>query len=100
MELSDISYDATTCPPELKAGRIGGAFGGSASKEVTQQCVRISATMTNPTKAPLVNVAVFGFVLDELVSGFVNGPVGYLKPYLNAVILIELVIPRRLARQS
>ena len=68
MELSDIKYSSTECPPDLKAGRIGGAFGGAVSKEVQQQCVKVTATAENPSKSPLKNVAVFGFVLDEQAS--------------------------------
>jgi hypothetical protein len=67
MELSDVQYDAAECPPDLKAGRIGGAFGGTASKEVSQQCVKVSCRVNNPTDKPLKDVAVFGFVLDEKV---------------------------------
>jgi len=76
MELSNIEYAADTCPPELKAGRIGGSFGGTVTKEVTQQCVRVTATMTNPTKAPIKDIAVFGFVLDEQAGASViaNNP--------------------------
>ena len=68
MELNDWTYETAECPPALKAGRIGGAFGGAASKEVTQQCVKVTATAINPTKSPLKECAVFGFVLDEAVS--------------------------------
>jgi hypothetical protein len=68
MELTGVTYEAAECPAALKAGRIGGAFGGAASKEVTQQCVKVSATALNPTKAALKECAVFGFVLDEQVG--------------------------------
>jgi len=76
MELSNIQYEADTCPPELKAGRIGGSFGGTVSKEVTQQCVKCTATLTNPTKNTLKDIAVFGFVLDEQAGASViaNNP--------------------------
>jgi hypothetical protein len=67
MALENLTYEATECPPELKAGRIGGAFGGTASKEVNQQCVKVQATITNPNKSVLNDVAVFGFVLDDQV---------------------------------
>lgn len=65
MELTDVAYEAVTCPPDLAAGRIGGALGTASRKEIVQQCVRVTATATNPTKQALENVAVFGFVIDE-----------------------------------
>ena len=65
MDLSDITYAAVECPPQLKAGRVGGAFGGSASKGVLQQCLEVTATAYNPGKKPLVDAAVFGFVLNK-----------------------------------
>jgi hypothetical protein len=77
MELTGVTYEAAECPAALKAGRIGGAFGGAASKEVTQQCVKVSATALNPTKAALKECAVFGFVLDEQVGGGGWGCVGW-----------------------
>ncbi len=70
MSMVGATYEATECPAELKAGRIGGAFGGSASKQVTQQCVKVTAEITNPAKQTLKDVAVFGFVLDEQVRAF------------------------------
>lgn len=76
MELSDVEYEAVECPPSLKAGRIGGAFGGSASREVLQQCVKVTCSVTNPTKKSLIDAAVFGFVLDPITGASViaNNP--------------------------
>lgn len=89
MELKDLTYETAECPPSLKAGRIGGAFGGGASKEVTQQCVKVTATAINPTKSPLKECAVFGFVLDEAVSG--SEPCWLSLPFLYCLLLCSPV---------
>jgi hypothetical protein len=66
IELSNVQYAPADCPPGLDS-RIGGAFGGSVTKQVTQQCVKVSAHAKNPGKSPLSDVSVFGFVIDEEV---------------------------------
>ena len=78
LELDSIQYEETECPPELKAGRIGGAYGGSAAKNVEQACVKVKATVTNDGRGakPLSRVAVFGFVIDPVTGASViaNNP--------------------------
>lgn len=76
MDLSGIKYEVTECPPELKEGRIGGSLTAGARKEVFQKCINVKAIATNPTKKPLKDAAVFGFVSDELAGASViaNNP--------------------------
>lgn len=49
MEFDDIKYEPVECPKNF-GGKIGGSFGGSASRDVKQQCIQMTATVTNPTK--------------------------------------------------
>jgi len=92
MELENISYEAVSCPPNF-AGKIGGSFGGTVSKTVTQQCVKVAATLTNPTKGPLKDVAVFGFVLDEKAGASVIANNPDLRSDSGQFAQIELVPP-------
>eukprot|EP00617_Octactis_speculum_P015436 CAMPEP_0185767594 /NCGR_PEP_ID=MMETSP1174-20130828/45026_1 /TAXON_ID=35687 /ORGANISM="Dictyocha speculum, Strain CCMP1381" /LENGTH=220 /DNA_ID=CAMNT_0028451879 /DNA_START=32 /DNA_END=694 /DNA_ORIENTATION=- len=75
MEIMDYTYEAAECPKNF-GGRVGGSFTATAGKAVLQQCVKISCTLTNPTKKPLVDVAVFGFVSEERTgaSAIANNP--------------------------
>lgn len=78
LDLDGLQYEETVCPPELAAGRIGGAFGGSAAKNVEQACVKVTATVDNSGRGakPLNQVAVFGFVVDPITGASViaNNP--------------------------
>lgn len=77
MDLDGITYQVLDeCPPSLKEGRIGGSLGAGARQSVTQSCVNVKCTVTNPTKKPLKDTAVFGFVVDEAsgASMIANNP--------------------------
>jgi hypothetical protein len=65
VELVVKRYTEVDCPPELAAGRIGGALGAAASKGVKQRCIRVEVTGVNPGKATLIDSAVFGRVFND-----------------------------------
>ena len=78
LDLENLKYSEVECPPDLAAGRIGGAFGGTAAKNVNQACVKVTATVQNSGRGAkkLSQVAVFGFVVDPVLGASViaNNP--------------------------
>jgi hypothetical protein len=76
VNLVDPTYEAVVCPKifqdEIDYEKLDGVgvqvkMGGGKEKAIadtTKQCIRVRATVTNPTKSPLPNFAIYGFVND------------------------------------
>lgn len=85
LDLVDPTYEAVVCPKRFqdeidyeKLDGIGVQARKGGGKEKgedlsVKQCVRVRATVTNPTKGPLPNFAIYGFVSDAEAGGTVVG---------------------------
>jgi len=81
VDLVDPTYEAVVCPKilqdEIDYEKLDGVgvqvkMGGGKEKaaaDTIKQCIRVKATVTNPTKSPLPNFAIYGFVSDAEAGG-------------------------------